>query len=264
MLILLPPSEGKSAGSGAPLAPDRLGLPALRPAREAVLTALVDLCAGTDPETARTTLGLSPGQQGEVARNAGLRSAPTAPAAEVYTGVLYAALDVGTLPPTAAALAESSVLVSSGLWGAVRLADPIPAYRCAIGVSLPGIGPLTGHWRRVLAPVLTETAGDGPVLDLRSGAYAATWRPRGAVAGRTATVRVLHEREVAGRVTRTVVSHFNKATKGRLVRDLLTSGARPTTVTELADALRDLKYRLVDQPSPPGQPVRLDVVVTEL
>ena len=36
---------------------------------------------------------------------------------------------------------------------------------------------------------MPEAAGDGLVLDLRSSAYAAAWKPRGEVAARTASVR---------------------------------------------------------------------------
>ncbi len=265
MLILLPPSEGKAdAGTGRRLDLARLSLPELTPAREEVLAALVALCGGDTEEAALTALGLSPGQRGELRRNTRLREAATAPAERLYTGVLYEALDLASLPPTALRAARRSVLISSGLWGAVRLTDRIPPYRCPVGAKLPGPGALSAYWRRALAPVLTAAAGDRPVLDLRSGAYAATWSPRGPVAARTVTVRVLHEREVDGVAVRSVVSHFNKATKGRLVRDLLTAGARPRTADGLVTALRDLKYTVEEQPTPAGRPRQLDVVVTEL
>ena len=61
-----------------------------------------------------------------------------------------------------------------------------------------------------------------------------------------------------------MVSHFNKATKGRLVRDLLLAGARPRTADGLVGALRDLKYTVEEQPTPAGRPRQVDVVVTEL
>jgi cytoplasmic iron level regulating protein YaaA (DUF328/UPF0246 family) len=91
------------------------------------------------------------------------------------------------------------------------------------------------------------------VLDLRSAAYGSAWRPKGAVARRTATVRVLQAE------TRKVVSHFNKATKGRLVRALLEDGARPQDPVELAEALRDLGFVVEEQ-----SPGKLDVLVTEV
>ncbi|MGA3564339.1 peroxide stress protein YaaA [Melissospora conviva] len=263
MLILLPPSEGKTAGTEAPLDWEQLSLPALNPARERVLDTLVTLC-GDDPDRARQVLGLTPGQGCEVTRNAGLRTAPTGAASEIYTGVLYEALDLASLEVGARKLADESVLVGSGLWGMVRLTDRIPAYRCAIGVRLPGLGGLTAYWRKALAAELARVAGDEPVLDLRSAAYGATWRPTGEVAGRTASVRVLHERMVDGTATRSVVSHFNKATKGRLVRDLLAAEVQPSSVGELVTALRDLGY-VVEEPAPvAGRPLLLDVIVTEI
>ncbi|MFJ3215019.1 peroxide stress protein YaaA [Kitasatospora sp. NPDC086801] len=260
MLVLLPPSEGKAAsGDGVPVALDRLSLPGLTAARGVVLDALVGLCRG-DEDTAAEVLGLSPGLRGEIARNAGLPVAGARPAGEVYTGVLFDNLGLATLDAAAYERAERSLLVFSGLWGAVRISDRIPPYRCSMGVKLPGPGALGSYWRGAMASVLPEVA-DGLVLDLRSSAYAAAWKPAGEVASRTATVRVLQERD--GK--RTVVSHFNKATKGRLVRDLLVTGVEPKTPAELLDALRALGHRVeLAAEGTARKPWQLDVVVTEV
>ncbi len=262
MLILLPPSEGKSAPRrGAPLDLDRLSLPALNPAREKVLDALVTLC-GTEPDRAVAALGLTPGLAGEVVRNGALRTAPTVAAQRLYTGVLYESLDLAGLDTRARRRAAGSLVIFSALWGAVRIGDRLPGYRLPAGTNLPGIGPVAGYWRAELAAALDPLAGTGGglVLDLRSGSYTPMWRPAGALAGRTVGVRVLHEQRVAGELRRSVVSHFNKATKGRLVRALLTADARPTTPARLRDALGDLGYRV----EPGERPGQLDVVVTEL
>ncbi|MFB9462611.1 peroxide stress protein YaaA [Streptomyces cinereospinus] len=259
MLVLLPPSEGKaSSGRGAPLTLESLALPELNEAREAVLGELVELCAG-DEDKAREVLGLSEGLSGEVAKNAALRAAGTRPAGEIYTGVLYDALDLASLDAAAKRRAARSLLVFSGLWGAVRVTDRIPSYRCSMGVRLPGLGALGAHWRTAMAPVLPEAAGKGLVLDLRSAAYAAAWKPKGGVAGRTATVRVLHA------PTRKVVSHFNKATKGRIVRALLTSAAAPQGPAELVEVLRELGYAVeAEAPAGAGRSWSLDVLVDEV
>jgi cytoplasmic iron level regulating protein YaaA (DUF328/UPF0246 family) len=164
----------------------------------------------------------------------------------VYTGVLYDALDLAGLDAAAKRRAARQLLIFSGLWGVVGVADRIPPYRCSIGVRLPSTGPLTAHWKKALQAPLDAVAGDELVLDLRSSAYAGMWAPRNAV-----TVRVLH----GGKV----VSHFNKATKGRIVRTLLTSGARPRSAVKLTETLRELGYR-VEEPRP-GQ---LDVHVEQL
>ena len=259
MLVLLPPSEGKApSGRGAPLKLESLSLPGLTPAREAVLGELVELCAG-DEEKAREVLGLSEGLRGEIAKNTELPTAGARPAGEIYTGVLYDALDLASLDAAAKRRAARSLLVFSGLWGAVRVTDRIPSYRCSMGVKLPGLGALGGHWRTPMAAVLPEAAGDGLVLDLRSSAYASAWRPKGEVAGRTASVRVLHA------PTRKVVSHFNKATKGRIVRSLLAAGAAPKGPAELVEMLRELGHVVeVEPPKGAGRAWTLDVLVDEV
>src|SRR3954463_6803209 len=97
VLVLLPPSEAKApGGDGGPLDLAALTAPELTPVRTELLDALVKLSA--DPPAARTALGLSPRQDDEIARNGDLWTAPTRPAIERYTGVLYDALDVPPSP----------------------------------------------------------------------------------------------------------------------------------------------------------------------
>lgn len=265
MLILLPPSEGKAtAGSGAAVDLASLSLPTLAPAREAVLTALVRLCDRVDPAPARTVLGLGAGQDAEVRRNAALLTAPAAPAGQVYTGVLYEALGLRSLPTAARRRVLRWALVFSGLWGALRLDDRIPPYRCPIGVRLPGLGGLAGHWRRALATALPGAHADAVVLDLRSGAYAGAWVPPPGPAARTVVLRVLHERDVDGVPTRTVVSHFNKAVKGALVRELALAGVRPRSPRQLVAALADLGHQVVEREPAANGSRRVDLVVRQL
>jgi cytoplasmic iron level regulating protein YaaA (DUF328/UPF0246 family) len=259
VLVLLPPSEAKAtAVRGRPVVLDRLSLPGLTEARSAVLDELVELCA-SDQDKAAKVLGLSPGLRGEVTKNATLRTAPALPASRLYTGVLYDALDLVTLDTAARRRAQQSLLVFSGLWGAVRLSDRVPSYRCSMAVRLPAAGGLAAYWKPVMDRVLPPAAGSGLVLDLRSSAYAAAWKPHGDLARRTATVRVLQVATVAGVEKRTVVSHFNKATKGRLLRALLQSDAHPRTPAALAGTLRDLGFILEEHPGG-----RLDVLVRDV
>lgn len=259
MLILLPPSEGKTAPArGRPLDLDTLALPVLTDARKRVLHALVGLCRD-EPEAAVAALGLTAGQVEHVARNAGLESAPTARADRVYTGVLYDALDAATLSAAARRRGASRLAVTSSLFGLVRPGDRIPAYRLSGDVVLPEVGPVAGVWREALGPAVDQALGRGLLVDLRSSMYAAFWRPPAELAARVATVRVLHEVDGA----RKVVSHFNKATKGRIVRALLEDGADPHTPAALADALRGLGWA-VELGEPTKKGVQLDVVVTEV
>jgi cytoplasmic iron level regulating protein YaaA (DUF328/UPF0246 family) len=259
VLILLPPSEGKAAPRrGSRLSLDRLDFPDLHEARASMLAALVALCSD-DPATAANTLGLGPTQVDDVARNARLATAPTARADRIYTGVLYDALGLDSLDAAARRRATRRLVIMSSLFGAVRPNDPIPSYRLSGDTTLPGLGTVGGHWRAHLGPTLTEAAGTGLVVDLRSSTYAAFWRPPVELGRQVATVRVLHQ---VG-TQRKVVSHFNKATKGRIVRDLLTDSRAPGTPEHLAEHLGRLGW--VVEPQPPtraGQ--QLDVVVSEI
>ena len=259
MLILLPPSEGKAAPKrGKHLALEDLAFPALTEPREQVITALAKLCAG-DPQEAARALGLGPTQTDDVRRNTRLLVTPTARADAIYTGVLYEALDLASLDSAARRRASGSLAITSSLFGLLRPADRIPPYRLAGGVNLAGLGVVSAHWRVALAPVIREAAGRGLIVDLRSSTYAAFWRPDRDLASRVATVRVLQQ--VGSR--RMVVSHFNKATKGRLVRALLESGASPRTPVALADVIRDLGWKVeLDDPGTHGQ--LLDVIVEEV
>jgi uncharacterized protein len=259
VLILLPPSEGKAGPRrGARLDLERLSFPELTSSRAQVLEALVSHCRNA-PDRAMATLGLGKTQADLVTRNADLREAPTTRADAVYTGVLYDALDLPGLPTAAKRRAASRVLITSSLFGVVRPTDRIPSYRLSGDVSFPGVGPVAGVWRTTLGPAVRGALGDGLLLDLRSTTYAAFWRPPADLAPRVATVRVLLEK--GGR--RSVVSHFNKATKGRLTRDLLESGEQRRTPGALASLLEELGWHVELGPSGRAG-TRLDVVVTEL
>ncbi|HYH26220.1 MAG TPA: peroxide stress protein YaaA [Blastococcus sp.] len=233
MLVLLPPSETKAAGGdGGPLDLASLTAPELTPVRSRLVDTLVELAG--NPSAARAALGLSSAQDDAIARNAALRSAPTLPALQRYTGVLYDALDAGSLTRAQRSRADRRLAVASALFGLVRASDRIPAYRLSAGASLPGVPPLRSLWKPVLAPVLA--ARGELVVDLRSGSYAALAPVPGAV-----TVTVLSERADG---TRAVVSHFNKSHKGRLARLLATTTAEPDSVVRLRALLRRAKLHV--------------------
>jgi Uncharacterized protein conserved in bacteria len=221
VLVLLPPSETKRrGGDGPPLDLARLSFSPLTGVRTRLVAALVALAG--DPAAARAALGLSERQDAELASNAVLRGSATLPALNRYTGVLYDALDYPSLRPAARGRADASLVVASALFGLVRPTDPIPHYRLSGGTVLPGVGRLTTVWRPVAEPVLAAVGSERLVVDLRSTSYAALARVSGAV-----TVRVVTERADGARV---VVSHHNKATKGRLARALVSAARTPRNI----------------------------------
>jgi hypothetical protein len=195
VLVLLPPSQGKSAPAhGRRAGLSTLVYPRLRASRERLIDAV-------DP---------------------GLRAAPAIPAAELYTGVLFAALGLSDLP-------WDGVLIASALWGVVRPGDRIPAYRVDMGAKPPGIGGLAAYWREPLRGALPDR---GLVLDLRSASYAAAWRPRRAV---HLPVRGFTE---APDGSRTVITHMAKRVRGEVARLVIQAGGaeRAEEVAEIVAA----------------------------
>ncbi|RVW03770.1 peroxide stress protein YaaA [Rhodococcus spongiicola] len=225
MLVLLPPSETKSVGGdGAPLDLGELSMPQLTETREMLVTALVDLSA--DAEASNVALRLGPKQADEIERNAKLWVSPTRPALERYTGVLFDALDAGSLTKAQREKALGRLAMGSALFGAVRAGDSIPAYRLSGGSKLPGFGTLQSLWKPELTDALLGEADGGLVVDLRSGVY----RQLGAVPG-ALSATVLTEQPDG---TRKVVSHFNKHHKGLLARALTVTRAEPDDIEGVA------------------------------
>jgi cytoplasmic iron level regulating protein YaaA (DUF328/UPF0246 family) len=191
MLVLLPPSEGKTepeAGEpvdfGSLAFAERLG-----ERREQLLEAL-------DP---------------------GLREAPAGPAAEVYTGVLFKRLELPKLP----ARARRQVLIASALWGVVRPDDRIPHYKLPPKEKLDGIGSLAKFWRPALAEALPDREGD-LIVDMRSGAYSTMWKPQ------QATLLAVRAFSESGG-ERKAISHMAKAVRGDVARILLKARRPPAT-----------------------------------
>ena len=216
MLVLLPPSEGKTApAAGAPVDLAKLAFAAeLTEPRQKLLAALAGL-GGVSQKRALAILGLSPGQASEIAIDAGLREAPAAPAATIYSGVLYDHLGLAELP----ARSQKQVLIASALWGFVGPQGRIPYYRFAMKAKLARIGALAAFWREALAPALPDEEGE-LVVDMRSGAYAAAWKPQ-----RATLVAVRAFSESGGK--RKPISHMAKAVRGDVAKVLLAAKKAP-------------------------------------
>jgi uncharacterized protein len=198
--ILLPPSEGKAEPEGGePVDLDSLVFAAeLRKPRQKLLRAV-------DPK---------------------LRKASAAPAAEVYTGVLYQRLDLSGLTAAARRRAAKRVLIASALWGFVRPADRIPYYRLPPSTKLDGTGPFAAWWRPSLAAAMPDEPGE-TIVDMRSGAYVSAWKPK-----RATLLSVRAFREEKGE--RRAVSHMAKAVRGEVARALLLAKREPKTPKEVA------------------------------
>ncbi|MFV0286110.1 MAG: YaaA family protein [Demequina sp.] len=231
MLILLPPSEGKTPpAAGPPVDMAALSHPSLTGARERVGAALAKV---SGQRNAFDVLDVGPSLHDEVERNRSLWTNPADVAARVYSGVLYDAAGAADWDGTSLARAAERIRIISALWGAVSPADRIPAYRLSMSTSLGRIGALASFWRQHLAADLSHLAGDGIIVDCRSSSYVAAWRPTG-----HPCVAVRVERELHGK--RSVVSHMAKHTRGLLAGALVAADTAPATASDVADVARAL------------------------
>ncbi|MDQ1621677.1 MAG: uncharacterized protein QOH19_95 [Actinomycetota bacterium] len=228
MLILLPPSEGKTPAVGGDAVDwTSLSFPGLNSYRAKVLDALGTVSAHED---ALALLGVGASLTADVERNTRLHAEPAAPAHQIYSGVLYDALGYGTLTAAQRKKADESVLVISALWGVLRFADRVPAYRLSMGTALPDVGRLASFWKPQLNVALAAATAGELLVDCRSSTYAAAWTPP---PPQTVAVNVFTEVNGA----RKVVSHFAKHTRGELARHLLSRrGKAPQTPAQLQKA----------------------------
>ncbi len=256
MLILLPPSETKSSPDVGPrLDLTELFAPVLTKVRRPLLDALIRMCV-SDPRVAQRNLALSDRQLEEVHRNAALKRATCAPAAEIYTGVLFDALCLSDLPRAARQRANERVLIASALFGAVRPGDLIPAYRLSGSSRVTGIDSLNRMWKSPLGLALEAGAEGRVVLDLRSSDYSALAPVPAALADRTVIGKVVDSS--SGR--KLAVSHFNKATKGYLTRELLRSAKTPRTPESLAAMCESAGFEIsLIEPARSSSPWTLEI-----
>ena len=227
MRLLLPPSETKRDGGDpdAPLDLARLAFPELTPARRTALREVAALSRDLTKMTAALRLG--PTQRHEVLRNREVTSSPTRPALDRFTGVLYDALDVGSLTAVERSFADRVVIIHSALFGLIAGGDPVPAYRLSHDSRLPTIR-LRALSREVIAAVLSDMPG--LVIDLRSEAYAALG-PLPSPSDRHVVVRAV----VDGPAGTRPLTHFNKQGKGAFARAVMTSGIDHPHLRSLLD-----------------------------
>ncbi|MFM7067873.1 MAG: YaaA family protein [Actinomycetes bacterium] len=236
-MILIPPSEGKApGGTGAPWQSGVMGVD-LDSRREGVLDALVRSTRWRADRRAKLLGVKGVALEAATAANASIRDAPTLPAMERYTGVLYEALDVGSLRARDRARLDRNVLIFSGLWGLVAPTDPIPDYKLKMGATLPGVGRLASFWAGPISEHLAAVASTATVWNLLPNEHDAAWRPPDGV--QQFRVKFLNRTNDGSLVA---VSHWNKLLKGALVRWIV---EHPSAVPDdLRDWEHPLGYRL--------------------
>ena len=145
------------------------------------------------------------------------KKSPTpGPAIEVYTGVLYAALGWNTLTAAQKKLAQSSLVIISAKYGALRPLDPIEPYKEKINNEL---------MRPIVGATLNSVSTD-LIIDCRSSTYQTVWP---SPIEKTVEIKVFTK--VDGE--KKVITHMSKKTRGEVTRHILLSGKVVKTPAQL-------------------------------
>lgn len=171
-----------------------------------------------------------------------VETARPTPAMSVYTGVLYQALDWGSLTPAAKKRGDTSVAIISAKYGVVRPGDRIESYKEKIN-------------NKAMAPQIAATLDHiktGLIIDCRSSTYKTVWK---SPVDKTVEVKV--STVIDG--VRTVVTHMSKKTRGEITRWLLQSRSLPKTPEDLY-AIVSEKYPCALTPSDGVTPWILEVI----
>jgi cytoplasmic iron level regulating protein YaaA (DUF328/UPF0246 family) len=166
---------------------------------------------------------------------------PTA-AINVYTGVLYQALNWSTLSVAARKRAEKSLIIISAKYGAISPLEKIENYKEKIDNKL-----MAPQVSKVLDKIKTNL-----IVDCRSSTYKTVWH-----APEEITVEIHISTVVEGE--RKVVTHMSKKTRGEIARLLLQSRSIPNTPEDLY-AIVSEKYPCALTPPINGDPWILEVI----
>lgn len=226
-LLLLPPSEGKATPkpTNKPYKdclnnPRYNAFPIINEHRLQLIQALHDLINRQSGwEEIFEVKGVA--LEAAIRDNRNIFEAPTLPARELYNGVLYTALDYGSLGKEEKARYNAQTLIISGLYGILRPTDRIAPYKLKAGADMGGmVGKLTHFWRSRVAEVLRAEARGKVVWNLLPEQHQRMTEFPGDVAA-------VHEVKFVKRVVRSgvaewkTISHHSKILKGALVRYML-------------------------------------------
>jgi cytoplasmic iron level regulating protein YaaA (DUF328/UPF0246 family) len=144
------------------------------------------------------------------------KAAAPAPAIELYTGVLYTALGWKTLSVAQQKLGQSSIVIISATYGALRPLDPIEPYKVKI---------INKEMAPKVAAVLDELT-PSLIIDCRSSTYQTVWQ---SPIEKTVEIKIFTT--VDGE--KKAITHMSKKTRGEVTRYLLQSTVVPQTPQQL-------------------------------
>ena len=234
LFILLPPSEGKAEGGSATAKwRETSGVfgKQLAPQRKALVDQLAKSKGGDEK-----LLGVSKALLVRAKdANSSLRGAPTLAAHERYTGVVWDHLDLASLTAAQRTRAMNSIVVISGLLGAVSAADPVPDYRLKMGARFAPCGLLSKWWHDSLSETLNKAFKGSVVIDLLPQEHRAAF---------TLDTELLSEYFVVGLHEKSgkAGGHDAKAAKGKLARHLVTECTTASKALQSLKSFRDPRF----------------------
>jgi cytoplasmic iron level regulating protein YaaA (DUF328/UPF0246 family) len=233
MIFLLPPSETKEPG-GKKIAKS-LSHKELDKTRKLLQQALIETCK--NPTLAAKALKLGPRQLAEIQVNLELARPKCMPALDRYTGTLYDALKEGGVTASMRARASKAVFIQSSLFGLISAGDEIPNYRLSAGSKLPDLN-LRSLWQSAHEALWAKYANE-ILIDMRSNSYVELAPVPDSHSCYTLDV-ILQDQY--GKRTR--LNHFNKQSKGQLVRSVLLTSPAVKSIADLRAAAKLANLKL--------------------
>ena len=164
------------------------------------------------------------------------------PAIEVYTGVLYQALDWSSLTPAARKRGQGAIRIISAKYGAIAPDTRIESYKAKIDNKA-----LRSSVATALDPIAT-----GLIIDCRSSTYKTVWPSPIDI-----TVEIRVTTVVDG--VRTVVTNMSKKSRGEVTRWLLQARSLAKSPEDIY-ALVSERYPCALTPSDGKSPWVLEVI----
>jgi len=168
--------------------------------------------------------------------NRSFRESTTMPARDLYTGIMYQAIEYKTLKKREKMLFDKQVLILSGMFGLLRPTDRIPPYKLKMSANLGGVvGKLANFWRQPVSDALRTELRGKVVWDFLPDQHRRVWDGSG-------EIRACHQVKFVKRVIRSgvaewkTISHHSKSLKGSLIRHLLMKDA------DSPKALKDFEH----------------------
>lgn len=230
-VLLIPPSESKAAppGNGMAFANARKTkrtnyFRELEPHRETLYGALESVLARTGGwEDIFEVRGQA--LEEALRLNRSFRDSTTLPARELYTGIMYQAIDLKKLKKAERDLFDRQALIMSAMFGLLRPSDRIPPYKLKMGANLGNVvGKVSNYWRRPVSEILRRELKGKVVWNFLPDQYRRVWDQSGEIVA-------CHQVKFVKRVIRSgvaewkTISHHSKSLKGALIRHLLAKDA---------------------------------------